>query len=208
VGRFVGSMATVWLALHWSYVAAESNALAAHFERIELVRTGDPPGIAVVRFDEGRSDPQLDSGLGAEYGEIGWYDAPLDTWEIVLSRKHPELRYVVEERVVTYLNISVEGPHISLDVESTTDWVPLSDTPDGHFQVMALPPAPLQLTQQQIVELVEQQQPDWVEYAHQCTGPDMGPCYTVSDQEFRISVVRDQVLESLGTFRVYQPDGC
>ena len=188
--------------------AAGANTLADHFSRIELQRVDDEPNVAALVFDEGSDTARVDFGLGGTYADEDWYAVPSEDLELVLTRKRSDVEYIVEERLVTYLNLSGEGPHVSIDVESTTDWAELTPLSSGRYQLRSTEPASLDLTPGQIVEVVRRQQPDWLDYARQCTGANGGPCYTVTDQEFRISIRRGPEREVIGTFRIYQPNGC
>lgn len=207
IGRSLRSLLFVWL-VGGIPLAAGANTLTEHFDRIELQRVDDKPNVAALVFDEDSDTARLDFGLGGEYADDEWYTAPSEDLEFVLTRKHKGLEYTVEERLVTYLNLSGEGPHVSLDVESTTDWMPLTQLSPGRYQLHGAEPAALDLTPAQIVEIVRRQQPDWIDFAKKCTGANGGPCYTVTDQEFRISVRRGAEQEVIGTFRIYQPNGC
>ncbi|MET0659779.1 MAG: hypothetical protein ABW110_16645 [Steroidobacteraceae bacterium] len=188
--------------------SAGANSLAEHFSRIELQRVDDEPNVAALVFDEGSDTARVDFGLGGAYADDEWYAVPSEDLELVLARKLNDAEYIVEERLVTYLNLSGEGPHVSLDVESTTEWAELTQLSSGRYQLRSTEPASLDLTPDQIVEVVRRQQPDWLDYAKQCTGANGGPCYTVTDQEFRISIRRGREREVIGTFRIYQPNGC
>ncbi|HKQ81881.1 MAG TPA: hypothetical protein VJS42_06775 [Steroidobacteraceae bacterium] len=188
--------------------SAGANTLADHFSRIELQRVDDKPNVAALVFDEGSDTARVDFGLGGTYADEDWYAVPSEDLELVLTRKRSDVEYIVEERLVTYLNLSGEGPHVSINVESTTDWAELTPLSSGRYQLRSTEPASLDLTPGQIVEVVRRQQPDWLDYARQCTGANGGPCYTVTDQEFRISIRRGPEREVIGTFRIYQPNGC
>lgn len=205
--RTLSTLCLALLTCATEFAAADAtNALAQHFERIELVRAGDAPAVAAVRFDADADTAQIDLGLGGEHADQDWYAAPASL-EIVLTSRRAGVGYVVEERAVTYLNIAGEGPHVSLDVEAISAWVPLRELSAGRFQVVDLPPARLDLTREQIIEIVRRQQPDWVEQAKDCTAADSGSCYTVTDQEFRVSARGAAGNEPIGTFRIYQPNG-
>ncbi|MET0983914.1 MAG: hypothetical protein ABW034_00770 [Steroidobacteraceae bacterium] len=198
----------VALAATAACTSAEANTLADHFNRIELQRVDDKPNVAALVFDDGSDTARVDFGVGSVYADEEWYAVPSEDLELVLTGKRKDVEYIVEERLVTYLNLSGEGPHVSIDVESTTAWVELTEQSPGRYQLRTTEPAPLDLTPGQIIEVVRRQQPDWLDYAKQCPGANGAPCYTVTDQEFRISIRRGPEREVIGTFRIYQPNGC
>jgi hypothetical protein len=186
----------------------DANPLADHFERIELQRTDDRPGVAAVVVDASSDAAWVDFGIGGLYAEDEWYSVPTEDIDVVLARKNKQVEYIVEQRLVTYLNVSGEGPHVSVDVEATSDWMELTQLAPGRFQMRTVEPPALALTPAQIVEIIRRQEPDWVDFAEQCTGVNEGPCYTVTDQEFRISLKASDRKQVIGTFRIYQPNGC
>lgn len=186
--------------------------LSNMLQSIDLVTAGTPMANMPFEWSAQTGDGiagSLDVGLGSKFSDHFSISDQQPTFTLHVTPKHKDVQIRVRQRSVTYLNVSNEGPHIAIrDTDVASNWIELRPKSSTVFPVRDQMPQKLTMTRNQIVSAVKATNAGWEEVAKTCTSADEGACYTVTDTEFEIMVVKGNAPISRGVVRVLYPNGC
>ena len=192
--------------------ASAQEPLAMAVQSLELV-TADTLQVKMpfewsTELKEGLSG-YLDVGLGSDFSDHFTISDQPPKLLLHVTPKQKNVQIRVRQRSVTYLNVSGEGPHIAIgEADVASSWVELRPQEAGVFPVLNQVPQKLNMTRSQIIAAIKEPDPKWVEFAKTCDSADDGACYTVTDTEFEISIMKGNSPTSKGIVRVLYPNGC
>lgn len=198
--------------------AAHAGGLHGYLAKAELAPKSKPGAALPFSF---KADAGADATLEIPLDERG--AAFTENPGPYLLRLQPkgDVQLQVRQRSVIYLNLSDEGPHIALPaLERRGPWQAAHPRTPQQFDVGGLKAPQLAFTRAQLLAAVRRSevgsaagndpetQARWIALARQCRHADDGPCYTVVDSEFEVTIRRQGRVLARGILRLRQPNGC
>lgn len=120
----------------------------------------------------------------------------------------PTARVAVRQRSVSYLEVSDEGPHMSVPgSEQRSAWRTLTAFAPGRYRVQKTVEQKVKMGHKLLAKVFADD-PHWRQLATACKGPNEGACGTISDIEFDVTVTDDNGGVTRKIIRVTFPNGC
>lgn len=192
---------------------AQAAPLGAYLARAELAPAARP---ALSRPFSFNAQPGEDGTLEVSIDDdaLGAFaDAPLQRYLLRIQPKDGGHRIDVRQRTLIYMNIGDEGPHVAIPgTEQRGAWQAGRRLAERTLEVGGLAQPTLALTRTRLLAAVKAtdvgRDARWLALARQCRTPDDGACYTVTDQEYEVTVSKAGRIVARGILRLRQPNGC
>lgn len=196
--------------------SAAAASLVDYVAKIELALASRPESTLPFTFSPTAKSPgeagTLNLMLGAD-AAAAFVESPDALYVLHVHPRNASHEISVRERAVIYINLSDDGPHWPVyATERRGPWRDAGQSGSHQFKVGGLPEPLLRLDRRRLLDAVSRsdfgKDARWLEVARRCVGPGEGPCYTVTDSEYEISVAQHGRVLARGIVRVRQPDGC